>query len=167
MERGDGGVSAAVPVVHFSRRYRFSASHRLHVPSLSDEQNRETYGRCNNPFGHGHNYTVQVTVAGPVDEQTGFVVDLPALDALVRRELIDRFDSTHLNADPIFAGAFVPSTEHFVAEADRVLRKAVELLDKNGKLRLANIRVEETGNNSFDLCAEPYSVPHPDLTTGA
>lgn len=160
-------MSVASPVVHFSRRYRFSASHRLHVPSLSDEQNRETYGKCNNPFGHGHNYIVEVTVAGPVDGETGFVVDLAALDALVRRELIERFDSTHLNADAAFAGAYVPSTEHFVAEAERVLRSAVPLLDRRGRLRLANIRVEETGNNSFDLQSEPRIGPFAGHARGA
>ncbi len=150
------------PIVHFSRRYRFSASHRLHVPSFTDEQNREIYGKCNNPYGHGHNYVVEVTVSGPVDAETGFVVDMPRLDALVRRELIDRFGCTHLNADKAFAGTFVPSTENFVAEADRVLRDAVPLLDPRGRLRLANIRVEETGNNSFDLHAAPHHEPHAD-----
>ncbi len=139
------------PVVHFSRRYRFSASHRLHVASFTDVQNREMYGKCNNPFGHGHNYVLEITVAGPVAPDTGFVVHMPELDALVRRELIDRFDSTHLNADAAFTGDFVPSTENFVAEAHRVLRDAVPQLDASGQLRLANIRVEETGNNSFDL----------------
>lgn len=160
-------MSTSAPVVHFSRRYRFSASHRLHAPSLTDEQNRDAYGKCNNPFGHGHNYIVEVTVAGPVDAETGFVVDLPALDALVRRELLDRFDGTHLNADPAFAEAFVPSTEHFVEEAERVLGQAVTLLDAGGRLRLANIRVEETGNNSFDLRAEPRTAPCAGTAHGA
>lgn len=143
-----------LPVAHFSRRYRFSASHRLHVPSLSDERNREVYGKCNNPRGHGHNYVVQVTVAGPVSANTGFVVDMVQLDALLRREIVERFEGTHLNADPTFSGAFVPSTENFITEVQRVLRDAVPALDPQGNLRLINIRVEETGNNSFDL---PYT----------
>ncbi len=144
-------------IVHFTRRYRLSASHRLHTPALSDAQNRETYGKCNNSFGHGHNYFVEVTVAGPVDPLTGFVVDLPKLDALAQRELLDRFDCTHLNADNTFANDFVPSTENLSVEVERVFRAAVPLLDPSGHLRLQNIRIEETGNNSFDLPAQVRS----------
>lgn len=152
------------PVAHFSRRYRFSASHRLHAPAFTDEQNRKTYGKCNNPHGHGHNYWIEVTVAGPVAAETGFVVDLPKLDALVQREVIDRFDHMHLNLDAAFSGAFVPSTENLVFEVERVLRFAVPLLASHGQLRLANLRIEETGNNSFDL---PGAVgPAAEATSG-
>lgn len=140
-----------LPVAHFSRRYRLSASHRLHAPAMTDEQNRDIYGKCNNPYGHGHNYFVEITVAGPIDPETGFVADLPKLDALAQRELIDRFDGTHLNADSTFAADFVPSTENFATEVERIFRNAVLLMDPSGKLRLQNVRVEETGNNSFDL----------------
>ncbi len=138
-------------VVHFSRRYRFSASHRLHVPALTDEQNRAMYGKCNNRFGHGHNYTVEITVVGPVDPETGFVVNLPGLDALAQRELVERFDISHLNADPVFSGAFVPSTENLAFEVERVFRTKVPALDATGRLRLSSIRIEETSNNSFEL----------------
>ena len=148
------------PIAHFTRRYRLSASHRLHAPSLTDQQNRDTYGKCNNPFGHGHNYFVEVTVVGPIDLETGFVVDLPKLDALAKRELLDRFDETHLNADGAFASDFVPSTENLSIEVERVFRTAVPLLDATGKLRLHSIRIEETGNNSFDLPAQPASKMH-------
>ncbi len=147
------------PIVHFSRRYRFSASHRLHAPALTDDQNRETYGKCNNRFGHGHNYFVQVTVAGPVDAQTGFVVDMPKLDALLQREVIDRFDVSHLNADPLFKGDYVPSTENLVFEVERVLRHEIPHLRDDGTLRLVSIRVEETGNNSFDLPSPATQAP--------
>ncbi len=147
------------PIAHFTRRYRLSASHRLHAPSLTDQQNRDTYGKCNNPFGHGHNYFVEITVAGPIDPETGFVVDLPKLDALAQRELLDRFDGTHLNADDTFAISFVPSTENLSVEVERVFRAAVPLLDPTGRLHLHSIRIEETGNNSFDLPAQqPGSV---------
>lgn len=141
------------PVAHFSRRYRFSASHRLHAPSLTDEQNRATYGKCNNPHGHGHNYWIEVTVAGPIDAETGFVVELPKLDALMQREVLDRFDHTHLNRDAAFSDTFVPSTENLVIEVERVLRERVPNLAAHGQLRLVNLRVEETRNNSFDLPA--------------
>jgi 6-pyruvoyltetrahydropterin/6-carboxytetrahydropterin synthase len=148
-----------MPIAHFTRRYRLSASHRLHAPRLDEQQNRDTYGKCNNPYGHGHNYFVEITVAGPIDSETGFVVDMPKLDALAKRELIDRFDMQHMNADPAFAGDFVPSTENLSIEVERVFRHEVPLLDATGRLRLHAIRIEETGNNSFDLPAQD-GQPH-------
>jgi 6-pyruvoyltetrahydropterin/6-carboxytetrahydropterin synthase len=149
------------PIVHFTRRYRLSASHRLHAPSLTDQQNRDTYGKCNNPFGHGHNYFVEITVAGPVDPETGFVVDMPALDAVAKLELLDRFDATHLNTDQAFATDCVPSTENLTIEVERVFRTAIPGLDPTGQLRLHRVRIEETGNNSFDLPSEPL---HPSVS---
>lgn len=148
------------PIAYFTRRYRISASHRLHTPRLSDEQNRQAYGKCNNPYGHGHNYFVEITVAGPIHPETGFVVDLPALDALAQHQLLDRFDGMHLNADVAFATDFVPSTENLSIEVERVFREAVPLLDASGKLRLHSVRIEETGNNSFDLPAKPATSLH-------
>lgn len=142
-----------VPVAHFSRRYRFSASHRLHTPSLTDQENRDTYGKCNNPHGHGHNYWLQVTVAGPVAADTGFVVNLPKLDALVQQQVLDRFDHMHLNQDAVFRGNFVPSTENLAVEVERILHPALAALATGGSLRLVSVRIEETGNNSFDLPA--------------
>ena len=140
-------------VAHLTRRYRFSASHRLHSPLLSDEANREIYGKCNNPYGHGHNYFLEVTVAGPIDPDTGFVVDLPRLDALIQSEILDRFDHVLLNADTAFAGAFVPSTENLAIVMESVLRREVSLLNSRGGLRLTAIRIEETGRNSVELPA--------------
>lgn len=155
----------STPVAHFSRRYRFSASHRLHSPSLTDEQNRDTYGKCNNPHGHGHNYFVEVTVAGPVDEDTGFVVSLVRLDALLKREVLDRFDHVHLNQDATFAGAFVPSTENLAIEMERKLRLAVPRLADRGGLRLVQIRIEETRNNAFDLPSPTTPEAQPQQTS--
>lgn len=144
----------AAPIVHFTRRYRFSAMHRLNAPSLSDEQNRAAFGKCNNPFGHGHNYYVELTVAGPVDVDTGFVVDLPTFDALVQRELLDRFDHKSMNQDATFAGDLVPSTENLTFEVMRVFQREVPKLDGRGTLKLHRVRIEETGNNSFELVAD-------------
>lgn len=141
----------SVPIAYFTRRYRISASHRLHVPTFDDVRNREMYGKCNNPYGHGHDYFVEVTVAGPIHPETGFVVNLTALDALAKRELLDRFDHTHLNTDPEFAGDFMPSTENLAMVVERVFRQKVSTLDGTGQLRLAGIRIEETGRNSIDL----------------
>lgn len=150
------------PIAHFSRRYRFSASHRLHSPNFTDEANRETYGKCNNPYGHGHNYFIEITVAGPIHSDTGFVVDLPSLDDLAKREILDRFDHTHLNADAVFSGEFVPSTENLAIVIEQVLRVAVPQLDTTGHLRFVGLRIEETGRNSFELPAQLDLMPrHP------
>src|SRR5215470_5287459 len=96
---------------YFSRRYRFSASHRLHADAFSAEENRAVYGKCNNPYGHGHNYTVEVTIGGQIDAQTGMVCNLVDLDDCVRREILDRFDHVDLNHDPLFVDR-VPTTEN-------------------------------------------------------
>lgn len=144
-------MTMGVPIVHFSRRYRFSASHRLHLAGRTDAENQLLYGKCNNRFGHGHNYVVEVTVSGPVDPETGFVVDLGKLDALAQREIVDRFDGVHLNTDPAFAAGAVPSTENLVFDLERRLQEGVRALDPAGHVRLRSLRVEETGNNSFDL----------------
>lgn len=141
----------STPIAHLSRRYRFSASHRLHAPALTDQQNRDTYGKCNNPHGHGHNYHLEITVRGAIAPETGFLVNLPNLDRLVQREILDRFDHTHLNQDSTFSGSFVPSTENLAFEMERVLRERIPALATNGKLSLVNLRIEETRNNAFDL----------------
>ena len=128
---------------YFGRRYMLSASHRLHADALTAEQNRATYGKCNNPHGHGHNYVVEVLVGGPVDPETGMVVNMAVLDEAVQERVIERFDHTNLNLDPLFVNR-VPTTEN--------LCKAVfELLD--GTLtrgELVQVRVEETENNFFE-----------------
>ena len=82
---------------HLTRRYMFSASHRLHSDAMSEAENAATYGKCNNPYGHGHNYALEVTVSGPVDETTGMVCNLVDLDGFVQREILDRFDLENLN----------------------------------------------------------------------
>ena len=86
-------------MVHLTRRYRISAAHRLHNESLSPEENARLYGKCNNPRGHGHDYALEVTVAGEVNPRTGMVIDIGLLDRLVEREILDRFDHKHLNLD--------------------------------------------------------------------
>lgn len=98
------------------RRYRFSASHLYHRPEWSEEENRRRFGLCANQPGHGHNYRLWVTVGGEVDAATGFVVDLGELDALVRREVVDRLDHRHLNHALVefAAGAAIPSSENLV-----------------------------------------------------
>jgi 6-pyruvoyltetrahydropterin/6-carboxytetrahydropterin synthase len=128
---------------YFSRRYRFSASHRLHNVSFSEEQNRAIYGKCNNPHGHGHNYVIEVTVGGPIDPQTGMICDLVDLDTCVRKEVVDRFDLANLNFDPLFQN-LVPTTENLSIQIYELIAAAFH------QAELIRVRVEETNNNSFE-----------------
>jgi 6-pyruvoyltetrahydropterin/6-carboxytetrahydropterin synthase len=131
------------PIAYLSRRYHFSAAHRLHTERYDAERNREVYGKCNNPFGHGHNYVVQVTLRGPVDPVTGMVCDLGALDAFAHTNLLDRFDHVNLNTLECFAET-VSTTENLAIEVHRIFG-AFPLA------KLDRVHVEETSNNSFDL----------------
>jgi 6-pyruvoyltetrahydropterin/6-carboxytetrahydropterin synthase len=127
---------------HLHRRYHFSASHRLHSDAYDDARNREVYGKCNNPHGHGHDYVVEVTVSGPVSADTGMVIDLGMLDALVQKEILERFDHTNLNLTDDFS-ATVPSTENLIVRIYELLH------DRLGSATLDQVVVEETGNNTF------------------
>jgi 6-pyruvoyltetrahydropterin/6-carboxytetrahydropterin synthase len=124
-----------------------SASHRLHSDSLSAEENRAAYGKCNNPHGHGHNYVVEVLVGGAVDPETGMVVNLADLDEVVRTRVLDRFDHTNLNLDSLFANR-VPTTENLCRTVFGLLKDAMPA----GALEY--VRVEETENNFFEYRGE-------------
>jgi 6-pyruvoyltetrahydropterin/6-carboxytetrahydropterin synthase len=136
---------------YFGRRYMLSASHRLHADSLTPAENQAVYGKCNNPHGHGHNYVVEVLVAGPVHPDTGMVINLADLDQVVNTKLLARFDHSNLNHDPAFANA-VPTTEN--------LCRLVFLLLKDflpaGSLE--SVRVEETENNFFECYGSADSL---------
>src|SRR5712691_7745223 len=124
--------------MRLTRRYRFSASHRLDTPALTVEENRRVYGKCNNPYGHGHDYVLDITVEGPLDA-SGQVLDRRALDALVAREVIGRLDHKNLNVDvPELAGA-VPTTENLASAIRQTLVKSWTLL-----ARLKRVRISET-----------------------
>jgi 6-pyruvoyltetrahydropterin/6-carboxytetrahydropterin synthase len=127
-----------------------SASHRLHSDGLSEEANRTTYGKCNNPHGHGHNYVVEVLVGGEVDGETGMVVNMATLDATVRTAVTERFDHTNLNFDPLFVNQ-VPTTENLTKAVFDVLKDALPA----GKLEY--VRVEETENNFFEYRGQSSS----------
>ena len=130
------------PKAYFGRRYLLSASHRLHADSLSADQNREAYGKCNNAYGHGHNYTIEVLIGGPVDPATGMVINLAELDKVVQRKVLDRFDHTNLNLDPFFEN-LVPTTENLCRTVFQIIKGALPAME------LAHVRVEETENNFF------------------
>ena len=128
---------------YMSRRYRLSASHRLHSDRYSAERNRDVYGKCNNPHGHGHNYLVEVMLSGAVDPTTGMVCNLGDLDGFMQREIIGRFDRTNLNADPAWQ-SLVPTTENFCVEIYNVVKSGFP------HATLEKVRVEETANNFFE-----------------
>jgi 6-pyruvoyltetrahydropterin/6-carboxytetrahydropterin synthase len=140
-------MNADYGTAYFGRRYLLSASHRLHADALTAEENRATYGKCNNPHGHGHNYVVEILAGGEVDPETGMVVNMAAMDETVRSRVLDRFDHTNLNLDPLFVNR-VPTTEN--------LSKAIfELLDGGfAPATLAQVRVEETENNFFECTGD-------------
>lgn len=126
----------------FARAYTFAAAHRLHAPALSDEENRAVYGKCNNPNGHGHNYTVEVSLAGPLDGQTGMVVDLGAMDRAVR-DVLDRLDFHHLDREvPAFAAR--PST------AENIVVYLWDQLAPRFEGRLSHLKLWETRKNVFE-----------------
>ena len=130
-----------MPVVTVTRRLKFNAAHRVHNPALSDEENRATFGKCNNPHGHGHNYTLDVSVAGEVDPNTGYVFDLSRLKDLVTREVVDLVDHHNLNVDVSFMHDVIPTAENMIVQMWRILE---------GKIRpgrLVRLVLWETENN--------------------
>jgi 6-pyruvoyltetrahydropterin/6-carboxytetrahydropterin synthase len=128
---------------YFTRAYTISASHRLHTDALSEDANKATFGKCNNPHGHGHNYRIEVTIAGPVDAETGMVINMATLDSVVHKEVVERFDHMNLNLDPLFAEK-VSTTENLSIAIFDLLSSALKpaILEK--------VRIEETENNFFE-----------------
>jgi len=129
--------------IELGRRYRFSASHRLHSEHLNEEENWRIFGKCANPYGHGHNYVVEVAFSGEVDPATGMIANLADLDAYVERHLLDEFDHKSLNEDVPTFREKVPTTENLCVEIFRRLQSFPQA-------KLERIRVQETGNNSFE-----------------
>lgn len=136
---------------HLTRRYMFSASHRLHSAQLSDEQNHDTYGKCNNPHGHGHNYMLEVTVSGPVDEATGMVCNLVDLDGFVQQEILERFDLQNLNTLSEFKD-LVPTTESLSMVIYEIMQRGFHFA------HLQKVRIEETMMNSFEYAGDAELV---------
>jgi 6-pyruvoyltetrahydropterin/6-carboxytetrahydropterin synthase len=128
---------------YLTRRYWLAASHRLHSPKLSADENRATYGKCNNPYGHGHNYAVEVTVGGQIDAASGMICDLGELDSVVAREVLERFDHQNLNCLPEFSDA-VPTSENLCKAIYQVLQPRLRAA------HLERVRLEETSMNSFE-----------------
>ena len=136
---------------YLSRRYRISASHRLHSDAMSAEENRSIYGKCNNPHGHGHNYTIQITVSGQVDEKTGMVCNLTDLDTFIEREVLARYDHENLNTLQEFA-AQVPTTENLCVQIYEIVHRGFS------RAHLEKVRLEETMMNSFEYTGPAKAV---------
>jgi 6-pyruvoyltetrahydropterin/6-carboxytetrahydropterin synthase len=132
---------------YLTRRYMFSASHRLHSEAMAEAENVATYGKCNNPFGHGHNYILAVTISGTVDAGTGMVCNLTDLDGFVNREILERFDHQNLNTLAEFAEA-VPTTENLCLVIYDILQRGF------GYAHLEKVRFEETMMNAFEYWGE-------------
>jgi 6-pyruvoyltetrahydropterin/6-carboxytetrahydropterin synthase len=140
--------------VRLSRRYGFAASHRLHSPALTDAENRETYGKCNNPHGHGHNYEVELTVCGAVDQVTGRVVDMGLLDRLAETQILAPFRYRNLNEEVAAFRTAVPTTENLGLELDRRLREVWPETFAGGGVRLEKVRIWETDRNICEVSAK-------------
>lgn len=130
-----------MPIVTVTRRLTFNAAHRVHNPELSDLENARLFGKCNNPNWHGHNYILDVSVKGGLDERTGYVIDLSHIKEIVTREVIDKVDHRNLNLEVDFLKGVIPTTENLVVSIWRVLEPAI----KPGKLE--KLVLWETVNN--------------------
>lgn len=134
-----------------TRRYRFSASHRLHSPALSAAENAQLYGKCNNPFGHGHNYVLEITAAGKVDPLTGLILPVHKLDRLVEEKVLQLFASRNINLDvPQFA-RLVPTAENIALAIASLLEEHWNFYLPAAGARLYRVHLEETDRNGFEL----------------
>jgi 6-pyruvoyltetrahydropterin/6-carboxytetrahydropterin synthase len=133
--------------IALTRRYHFSASHRLHSTALSMAENERIYGKCNSPYGHGHNYAVEVTITGPVNPGTGMIANLGDLDPFVQREVIEAFDYKYLNED-------VPEFQTTVPTTENVCREIYRRLAGFPAAKLERVRIEETSKNSFEYSGD-------------
>lgn len=147
-------MSHVVPDIRLTRRYTFSAAHRLHSPLLGDEENRRVYGKCNNPYGHGHDYVLEVTVAGPHDPARGRLLPVEALDGLVRGVLLDEWSNSNLNVEVAEFTSLVPTTENLALVALRRLELAWQRVFAGVPARLEKVCIRETRRNIFEAWAD-------------
>jgi 6-pyruvoyltetrahydropterin/6-carboxytetrahydropterin synthase len=130
-----------MPEVTVTRRMHFNAAHRVHNPELSDEENERLFGRCNNPNWHGHNYILDVSVTGPIDTRTGYVMDLAALKRVVQDAVVNKVDHRNFNLEVDFMRGVIPTAENIVVGCWRVLAPRV------APARLVRLVLWETPNN--------------------
>ena len=137
-----------MPVVTVTKRLTFNAAHRVHNPELSDAENQSLFGKCNNPNWHGHNYVLEVSVTGPVEEKTGYVMDLGAIKRVVQEEVVGKMDHRNLNLEVDFMRGINPTTENIVVACWRVLEPKIR------PNRLTRLRLIETENNYVEYEGE-------------
>jgi 6-pyruvoyltetrahydropterin/6-carboxytetrahydropterin synthase len=134
-----------------TRLYRFSASHRLHSPVLSAAENSRLYGKCNNPFGHGHNYVLEVTVTGSMDERTGLLLPISKLDGLVQEAVLQRFAHRNINLDVPQFERLVPTTENLALVITDLLQQDWAAYLGGLPVRLDRVHIQETDRNGFEI----------------
>jgi len=135
-------------MIYVTRREVFSASHRIYNPNLSDEENFKIYGKCSNPNGHGHNYTIEVTVVGEINENTGYLIDLSQLKKIIRENVINKLDHKNLNLDVEFLKNKIPTAENILIGIWN------QLVDKIPAGKLYSIKLYETENNYVEYRGE-------------
>jgi 6-pyruvoyltetrahydropterin/6-carboxytetrahydropterin synthase len=135
-------------VVTVTRRLQFNGAHRVHNPALSDEENSRLFGKCNNPNWHGHNYTLDVSVRGPVEDRTGYVIDLAVLKRIVEERAVDLIDHRNFNLDVPFMHGVIPTSENIIVAIWRELEPAVH------PGTLSRLVLWETPNNYVEYTGE-------------
>ncbi len=140
-------------MIFVTRKATFSAAHRLYNPTYSDAKNQAVFDKCNNPNGHGHNYTLEVTVKGLPDDETGYVIDLKQLKDIIEGALIDKVDHKHLNYDVEFLRGVIPTVENLCVKFWEVLQPMIP----QGELH--QIRLYESDQNYADYYGTPVSIP--------
>jgi len=135
-------------MIYVTRREVFSASHRIYNPNLSDEENFKIYGKCSNPNGHGHNYTIEVTVVGEINENTGYLIDISQLKKIIRENVINKLDHKNLNLDVEFLKNKIPTAENILIGIWN------QLVDKIPAGKLYSIKLYETENNYVEYRGE-------------
>ena len=137
-----------MPTVTVTRRVRFNAAHRVHNPALSDEENAATFGKCNNPNWHGHNYTLDISVESEIDPRTGYVFDLAALKKVAQREILEVVDHRNFNLDVEFMKGVIPTSENIIV----AIWKELEPVIRPG--RLVKLVLWETANNYVEYTGD-------------
>ncbi len=135
-------------MIYVTRRVTFSAAHRLYNPAFSDEKNAAVFGKCNNPWGHGHNYALEVTVRGEINPKTGMVIDLKKLKEILMREIVEKVDHKHLNHDVPFLEGIIPTAENLCVQFWKILRPKID------EGELFEIKLYETENNTVTYRGE-------------
>lgn len=133
-------------MIYLTRKFEFSASHRIYDPSLSNEDNYKLFGKCSNPNGHGHNYVLEVTVSGEINPGTGYIIDIKDIKTIVNREIIDKVDHKNLNIDVEFMSGVIPTTENIVFKFWKVI---VDKINSDNR-KLYSLKLFETPNNSVE-----------------